>query len=475
VRAGEAAQRAGVNVETLRYYERRGLLPEPARAPGGHRRYDEDAVRFLRAIKDTQALGFTLAEIEDYLRAVRRGRAPASEALRTRLAAKIDEIDARVAGLRRMRGELARIVGCACESLDHCTCGAAYLARRGRESSVRPSPLHVTNGESAGNTLRQTSLGGAVLPWQDTLHEGPVPAGTRHELLRTRAAFLSGCGWGSKRAILASLERRDQQLARALRDGQQVVLWFEHDLYDQLQLLDVLALASAAASGQAAASPPELIVVGSFPGRPGFRGLGELTADQLETLWSARVAAGQDTLAAAEAAWAALRRPEPSDLAACARTDLPGLPFMAPALSRLLEELPAPRDGLSGTERRALQAVASGAATPVAAFVAAQDLEPAPFLGDSWFYHMLADLGAGQARLVETSAGRPLPAAPPLGDAHVFARLPLRLTRSGEQVLAGQADRVALLGLDRWIGGTHLTADAVWRWDPASQRLVGPA
>ena len=86
MRIGEAARRAGVNVETLRYYERRGLLPEPARAPGGHRRYDEDAVRFLRAIKDTQALGFTLAEIEDYLRVVRRGRVPPSQALRTRAA-----------------------------------------------------------------------------------------------------------------------------------------------------------------------------------------------------------------------------------------------------------------------------------------------------------------------------------------------------------------------------------------------------
>ena len=59
---------------------------------------------------------------------------PASEALRVRIAAKIDEIDARIVGLRRMRSELARIVGCACESLDHCTCGAAYLARRGREA-----------------------------------------------------------------------------------------------------------------------------------------------------------------------------------------------------------------------------------------------------------------------------------------------------------------------------------------------------
>jgi DNA-binding transcriptional MerR regulator len=490
VRAGEAARRAGVNVETLRYYERRGLLPEPARAPGGHRRYDEDAVRFLRAIKDTQALGFTLAEIEDYLRVIRRGRVLTSQALRTRLAAKIDEIDARLAGLRRMRDELARIVGCACESLDHCTCGAAYLARRGRESSARPSPLHVTNGESAGNTLRQTSLGGVVLPWQDVLHEGTLPAGPRYELLRTRAAFLSGCGWGSRRAILASLERRDHRLVRALRDRQQVVLWFEHDLYDQLQLLDVLTLASAAVPEQApapiiepasapipvraSAALPELIVVGSFPGRPAFRGLGELTAGQLETLWPARVAASRDTLAAAEAAWAALRRPEPSGLAAYAQGDLPGLPFVAPALRRLLEELPAPQDGLSGTERRALQAVASGAATPIAAFAAAQDLEPAPFAGDAWFFRTLAVLGTGDARLVETQAGQPLPAAPPLGDAHVFARLPLRLTRRGEQVLGRQADRIALLGIDRWVGGTHLTAGTAWRWDPAALQLVRP-
>jgi len=65
VRVGEVATRAGVNVETLRYYERRGLLADPEREPSGHRRYDEDTVRFLRAIKDAQAVGFTLAEIAE--------------------------------------------------------------------------------------------------------------------------------------------------------------------------------------------------------------------------------------------------------------------------------------------------------------------------------------------------------------------------------------------------------------------------
>src|SRR5205809_5321370 len=195
MRVGEVATRAGVNVETLRYYERRGLLPEPQRGPSGHRRYDDETVRFVRAIKEAQPVGFTLAEIAEYLRAAHR-EGSLSEALRVRMATKIDQIDERIAALRRMRDELARVVGCACTSLDHCTCGAAYLARRGGAPTSRPWLLHVTNGESAGNTLRQTTLGGAVLPWQDVLHEGPVPALPRQELLRTRARFLADCGWG---------------------------------------------------------------------------------------------------------------------------------------------------------------------------------------------------------------------------------------------------------------------------------------
>jgi DNA-binding transcriptional MerR regulator len=458
VKVGEAAARAGVNVETLRYYERRGLLPEPEREPSGHRRYDEETVRFLRAIKDAQALGFTLSEIADFLKAARRSRAP-SEALRVRMAAKIDEIDGRIAGLRRMREELARVVGCACDSLDHCTCGAAYLARRGREPESPPTLLHVTNGESAGNTLRQTTLGGAVLAWQDVLHAGPVPAVPRRELLRLRAGFLADAGWGSRRALLAALERRDAQYLAALREGAQVVLWFEHDLYDQLQLLDALALAHAAGAA------PELVVVGSFPGKPSFRGLGELTADELETLWPQRRRVGDETLAAAAAAWDAFRAPEPTALAEWTSHELAELPFLGPALERLLEELPAPGDGLSGTERRALAAVAAGHDTPREAFLAEQDDEPAPFLGDTWFFDTLVELGTGEDRLLETAAGEPLPSAPPLGDSHGFPRLPLRLTAAGERVLAGEADRVELLGIDRWLGGTHVTPESLWRWD----------
>ena len=452
MKVGEVAARAGVNVETLRYYERRGLLPEPSREPSGHRRYDEETVRFLRAIKEAQAVGFTLSEIDEYLRAAKRSRKP-SEALRIRMAAKIDEIDLRIAGLQRMREELARVVGCACDSLDHCTCGAAYLARRGRESAT-PTLLHVTNGESAGNTLRQTGLGGAVMSWNDVLHEGPVQAIARTKLLRERAAFLSEAGWGSRREILSALERRDGQFLDALRAGAQVVLWFEHDLYDQLQLVDALALAHDAGAA------PELIVVDTY--------LGTLQAEELADLWPARSEGTGETLDRASAAWDAYRAPDPRALAELATQDSAGLPFLAPALLRQLEELPAPRDGLSRTERQALQAVAEGAATPAAAFVASQQREDAVFLGDAWFYRALTGLSG----LVETTDGAPLLAPPPLSDGNVFARLPIRLTPDGARVLRGELDRVERIGIDRWVGGTHVTLQNLWRWDAARRRLV---
>jgi hypothetical protein len=181
-----------------------------------------------------------------------------------------------------------------------------------------------------------------------------------------------------------------------------------------------------------------------------------------------------ETLAAATEAWDAFRAPEPAALAAWAMRESAALPFLAPALRRLLEELPAPVDGLSRTERHALEAVAAGAPTPPAAFVAAQRLEDAPFLGDAWFYRALSAVGQGASRLVETDDGSPLPLPPPLSDSRQFARLRLRLTGSGKRTLRGDADRVALLGVDRWIGGTHVTTDSVWRWDASTLTLVEP-
>jgi len=105
--------------------------------------------------------------------------------------------------------------------------------------------------------------------------------------------------------------------------------------------------------------------------------------------------------------------------------------------------------------------------TPGAAFVAAQRLEDAPFHGDTWFYRTLAAM----AGLLETEGGDPLPPPPPLGDGRAFASLRVRVTRNGERVLRDEADRVEKFGVDRWVGGTHVTALNLWRWDPATREL----
>ena len=181
------------------------------------------------------------------------------------------------------------------------------------------------------------------------------------------------------------------------------------------------------------------------------------------------------TLEEAAAAWDIFRAPDPAGLAELAARGSEQLPLLSAALQRLLEELPDVADGLSRTERQALQVVAGDARTPMRAFLATQELEEAPFLGDAWFYRALSALGQGDGRLLETEEGEPLPAPPPLSDGQEFARLALRVTPSGERVLGGEADRVELLGVDRWLGGSHVTAESGWRWDSAARKLSGDA
>ncbi|MCA2212900.1 MerR family transcriptional regulator [Jidongwangia harbinensis] len=120
LRTGEVAERAGVNIQTLRYYERRGLLSEPTRSNGGHRLYPPDTVALLGVIKAAQRLGFTLDEVADLLDAGRR-RHPSPD-LRQRAIAKISEIEARIADLEAIRSALYQVVEARCDSLTHCTC-----------------------------------------------------------------------------------------------------------------------------------------------------------------------------------------------------------------------------------------------------------------------------------------------------------------------------------------------------------------
>jgi hypothetical protein len=290
------------------------------------------------------------------------------------------------------------------------------------------------------------------MSWNDVLHEGPVQAVSRSKLLRERAAFLSEAGWGSRRAVLSSLERRDEQFLDALRGGAHVVLWFEHDLYDQLQLLQLLDWFAQHGTGGARLS---LIEIGSFPGVVPFHGLGQLDGSQLRELLPQRQPVTMRQLRAAAAAWRDFRAADPLALAGWAKTPQDELPFLAPALRRFCEDYPSTRDGLARSERQVLRAVAAGAREPEEICLRSWQEEECPW-GDASVFLRLETLAAAAA---------PAVARGPQG----YEPTPL-----GERLLAANADWVRESGgIDRWLGGVHLQGTAVrWRWNADVAALV---
>jgi hypothetical protein len=290
------------------------------------------------------------------------------------------------------------------------------------------------------------------------LHEGPVPDVGDEELCDVRARFLGGGDEGAVAAARRALEERDAALA-AGRDGD-YVLWFEADLYDQLQLAQILA---RLAELRVAPERISLICIGEYLGIAHFGGLGELGPEQLAGLpASAAVTLTDDALALATKAWTALRAPDPRGLTEIAASRSPELRFMAEAFDRLGREYPWRRDGLSLTERRLLAAIAGGAPTAGDAFVTGAGREARPFLGDTWAYVAIERLADAAVPLVAVELPGP-----------VDRFTPVRLTDAGDRVLRGDGDHVALNGVDRWVGGVRLVGrDVGWRWDDGVEAVV---
>ena len=124
LRSGRLAEVAGVNPQTLRYYERRGLLPRPARSPGGHRLYPPESVTLLRVIKTAQRLGFTLDEVAELIDVGRRhGRT--DDSLLARARDKLVEIQTRIADLEIIAADLRDGIAAGCDDLATCAASPA--------------------------------------------------------------------------------------------------------------------------------------------------------------------------------------------------------------------------------------------------------------------------------------------------------------------------------------------------------------
>jgi hypothetical protein len=309
--------------------------------------------------------------------------------------------------------------------------------------------LHIRCGSDIREPLRAAGFGGDFLEYSDPICQGPVPEGPG--LLERRAAFLADSyGWfkGQGAAeFLVGLQDAERHVMEAHR-YERVVLWFEHDSYDQL----ILARCLARFAESPLPTHLELICIDRHPSVARFIGLGQLGPAELAALWPGRVAVMRDQLALGRAIWAGLRRSDPSELAGIAATNTPALPIAAPALRRHLQELPW-ADGLSLTQRLVLQVLAE-APTHIGRIFAAfqQGLEPLPFLGDIGMLGVVKEMALAEPPVLTVEAG----------EQHSFTRI-ATITETGRHVLSGELDYLSLRPPERWVGG--VTVDRRWRWD----------
>ncbi|MAG58666.1 MAG: hypothetical protein CMJ83_20445 [Planctomycetes bacterium] len=312
--------------------------------------------------------------------------------------------------------------------------------------------LHITSGDVAAEHLAAHGVRGEVVPWRDILHEGPLPAGVGPAALAAlRARWLGAQPFPvavEARKAAGDFHQRDARLADAIEGP--LTLWFEKDLCDQLQLLQILSRLP-----DGACESTRLVIAGN--NLSGFVALSDLAKATVADPSPGRL--GPEALRYARDAFDAIRAADPDALVTLSHDEPdPSLPWVVPAVQRWLLEWPSTTDGLGQTEHRALHIIADGGATAGSAYQASQIEEPFPFLGDSTFFLRVHAL---------MEAPRPLVRWPDADDGI------LSLTKDGEAVLQGRADAVKLGGIERWYGGVLLKGgDAAWRVDRASGSLV---
>jgi hypothetical protein len=311
----------------------------------------------------------------------------------------------------------------------------------------------ITNGDHAAHALAAHFPDAEILIWRDVLVEGPVPGGIDGEALAGIRARHIEQAFGMH-DVRADFTRRNEALSR-IAPADKVELWFETDLHDQLQIIELLPRLA-----QITVNNAPLLTLCPPP----------LSAHIEQAATSLREVTNADHDAAATM-WSAFRADTPEAILAQATAE-GALPEARRSLQRLLEEYPSPRDGLGRIERNALFAIRDGAITPALAFRHYQQTEELPFLGDLGFFYRLEQLASGPSPLVQGLPEGGIASAARSNRTVEYTDTLIELTDIGHAVLEGRNDFIALNGIDRWIGGVRLTPDNLWRFDPATKTLA---
>jgi hypothetical protein len=274
-----------------------------------------------------------------------------------------------------------------------------------------PEPLHVANGHCTTQLIDSAGLPGRTSIWADALHEGPVPNVADAQLIRIRAEFIAG-----GRDVSADDVEADLKKWRAVVDADdrysELVLWFEHDLFDQLNLVQLLARIGR---DRPVRKPASLVSIDRYPGRDNFKGLGELQPADIAALFEKRRRLTPQQYALAASAWDAFRSEDRTRLESLLHDDTTALPFLGAALRRYLDEQAGAPGGLTRSESRLIEQLQCGPVEIHRAFAAMHDGETAYYITDVSFWTMVKRLAERTPALVEvalTGRGSDRPALP---------------------------------------------------------------
>jgi hypothetical protein len=326
--------------------------------------------------------------------------------------------------------------------------------------------LHILNGDSSTNTLRESSVAGEYVAWREALVEGPAPGGLDTAAwLEARANHLAEAYDADVEGCTKQLEVLEQGLSR-YREHDEVVLWFEHDLFCQVHLIYLLNWFATRELGQTRLS---LICISDFRGMKRLTGLGPLNPQQMASLFDTRQEVSDEQKQIAAQAWSAYTSPDPTKIDELLSGDTSALPFLKSRLRLHLARFPSTRNGLGRVENIALREIAEGRERFIELFPAVGEAEPGYGMGDSQIWLCLKRLARAREPLLAVSQGVDLDEL----DHDVIRRAAFKLTGAGESVLGAQRDFIEINGgIDQWLGGVHLCEGSpMWRWDEDAKRI----
>lgn len=326
--------------------------------------------------------------------------------------------------------------------------------------------LHIHNGDSSAEILRKSDLPGAHFAFREALIDGLTPADvTGEEWRKRRAHHLANSCDVELHKVEDELDTQEERLS-SFADHDEVILWFEHDLFCQINLLYLLNWFAQRDLGTTKLS---LICIDEFAGLPSFRGLGELSVEQMASLFDDRheVSAREKQLAGE--AWQAYCSPDPTAIEKLLASNTSVMPFLNPALQLHIERFPSVRNGLGRIQNRGLEFINSGSQKFLDLFSRFGQAEPVYGLGDAQFWMALRRLSEAREPLLLVSNGDTVDQKP---TQEKIQQSSFEVTEAGLAVLKGEADFVELNGIDQWFGGVHLVGRKdLWRWDEQSRRL----